>query len=129
MTIDDRLGTHEAVAADAPAHAATLAAIRALAHDLHPDGVETASVKERSVSWGFAGGKMACWYAYTMPHRAHVNLGFFHGVDLPDPEGLLAGTGKRLRHVKITEPAQVARPAIRALMLAAQAERRAALNL
>ncbi|MFN6977658.1 MAG: DUF1801 domain-containing protein, partial [Gemmobacter sp.] len=110
------------------AHAGTLAAIRALAHALHPDGIETASTRERSVSWGLAGGKTAAWYAYMMPHRAHVNLGFFHGVDLPDPDGLLTGTGKRLRHVKITEPAQVATPAIRALLCAALAERRAALH-
>ena len=40
-------------------------------------------------------------FAYTGAFKAHVNLGFFHGVDLPDPHGLLEGTGKRMRHVKL----------------------------
>ena len=41
-------------------------------------------------------------FAYVGAFKAHANVGFFHGVDLPDPEGLLQGTGKRMRHVKLT---------------------------
>lgn len=37
------------------------------------------------------------------PHRGHVNLHFYQGTGLPDPEGLLEGTGKALRHVKIRQ--------------------------
>ena len=33
--------------------------------------------------------------------RDHVNVGFFHGAFLPDTAGLLEGTGKRMRHVKL----------------------------
>ena len=33
---------------------------------------------------------------------AHVNVGFFHGAALPDPARLLQGTGKFMRHVKLT---------------------------
>ncbi len=33
--------------------------------------------------------------------RSHVNVGFFHGAALPDPAGLLQGTGKFMRHVKL----------------------------
>src|SRR5215471_3908873 len=32
---------------------------------------------------------------------SHVNVGFFHGVALPDPTRLLQGTGKLMRHVKL----------------------------
>ena len=124
MRIDPRLGSYgEVLAQSAAGLRPVLEALRQQAHELHPGGVETASRKERSVSWGFEGGKTACWYAYAMPHRAHVNLGFFHGVALPDPEGLLEGTGKRLRHVKLRDPAAATAPAIRALMAAARAER------
>lgn len=35
------------------------------------------------------------------PHTKWVSLIFFRGTDLKDPGGLLEGTGKRLRHVKI----------------------------
>jgi hypothetical protein len=36
-----------------------------------------------------------------IPAKTHVTLGFFHGVDLTDPNHLLIGTGKVHRHVKI----------------------------
>jgi len=32
---------------------------------------------------------------------AHVNVGFFQGAGLPDPAGLLQGSGKCMRHVKL----------------------------
>jgi len=32
---------------------------------------------------------------------AHVNVGFFLGADLADPDRLLEGTGKFMRHVKL----------------------------
>lgn len=39
--------------------------------------------------------------------KAHASVGFFLGAMLPDPAGLLEGTGRRMRHVKLrpgTEP-------------------------
>jgi len=45
-------------------------------------------------------------FAYVGVYRAHVSVGFFHGAVLADPAGLLAGTGKYMRHVKI-RPGQV----------------------
>jgi hypothetical protein len=38
------------------------------------------------------------------PQKGYVNLYFMNAVELQDPKGLLEGTGKRLRHVKITNP-------------------------
>jgi hypothetical protein len=40
-------------------------------------------------------------FAYVNAFRAHVNVGFFLGAELPDPQGLLEGTGKFMRHVKL----------------------------
>ena len=40
-------------------------------------------------------------FAYVNVFRAHINVGFFHGAALQDPTGLLEGTGKRMRHVKL----------------------------
>jgi hypothetical protein len=40
-------------------------------------------------------------FGYVNAFRDHVNVGFFHGAALGDPAGLLEGTGKRMRHVKL----------------------------
>jgi hypothetical protein len=43
------------------------------------------------------------------------------GAELPDPAGLLAGTGKRARHVKLRQMEDVEDPALRDLLDAALA--------
>ncbi len=40
-------------------------------------------------------------FAYVNAFKAHVNVGFFQGAELPDRAGLLEGSGKRMRHVKL----------------------------
>ena len=58
-----------------------------------------------------------------IPHRAHVNLQLADGVDLPDPTGIVEGTGKRIRHVKIRSAEAAASPTIRDIVRV-QVERR-----
>ena len=57
---------------------------------------------EESIKWGnpcfSSGGTIRC---YIMAHTNHVNLGFFKGTSLTNRHGLLEGTGKELRHVKV----------------------------
>ncbi len=40
-------------------------------------------------------------FGYVNAFMGHAALGFFQGASLPDPKGLLEGTGKRMRHVKL----------------------------
>jgi hypothetical protein len=40
-------------------------------------------------------------FGYVNVFTSHVNVGFFQGAGLPDPGGLLQGTGKFMRHVKL----------------------------
>ena len=40
-------------------------------------------------------------FAYVNIFTAHVIVGFYQGAALPDPSGLLQGTGKVMRHVKL----------------------------
>jgi hypothetical protein len=40
-------------------------------------------------------------FGYVAAFREHVDVGFFLGALLEDPTGLLEGTGKRGRHVKL----------------------------
>jgi hypothetical protein len=59
-----------------------------------------------------------------IPHRAHVNLQLADGVDLPDPDSLIEGTGKRIRHVKVRSAGAAASPAIREIVRAQIEQRR-----
>src|SRR5262245_57798567 len=58
--------------------------VRELLHDGHP----TACVADAA-------------FAYVNAFKAHVNVGFFRGAEIADPQGLLEGTGKFMRHVKL----------------------------
>ena len=58
--------------------------VRELLHDGHP----TACVDDAA-------------FGYVNAFKAHVNIGFFRGAELPDPRGLLEGTGRFMRHVKL----------------------------
>ena len=58
-------------------------------------------------------------FAYTSVHATHVNVGFYRGAELPDPERLLQGSGKRMRHVKLAAGEEVDEDALEALIAAA----------
>jgi len=58
-------------------------------------------------------------FAYVNAFKAHANVGFFHGAALADPAGLLEGTGKRMRHVKLRPEADVNEAALAKLIAAA----------
>jgi hypothetical protein len=53
-----------------------------------------------------------------IPHAGWVNLQLAGGAALPNPDGLIEGTGKRVRHIKVRS-AELARSAgVRAAILA-----------
>ncbi len=58
-------------------------------------------------------------FCYYMVGKNHITLGFIRGTSLPDPEGLLEGTGKNLRHVKIKAAADLRRPGLSQLLKSA----------
>ncbi len=60
-----------------------------------------------------------CPFAYVGIFTAHVNVGFFQGAGLPDPAGLLMGSGKHMRHVKLQPGVAVDESALAALIAAA----------
>src|SRR4051812_9986763 len=59
--------------------------VREVLHDGHP----TACVADAA-------------FAYVNTFKSHMNVGFFRGAEIADPAHLLQGTGKLMRHVKIT---------------------------
>ncbi len=101
-------------------------ALRALVRDVIPDASEQVDLPDRLTAFGFgpAGGvRMRGLAIALIPHTAHVNVQLADGAQLPDPDGIVEGTGKRIRHVKCRTLDDVARPALRALLVE-QAERR-----
>lgn len=101
---------------------ATAARLRAIVHDLLPDANEDVT-GHKTINYSTDAGVMKGGMVYIAPLKASVNLGFVDGIDLDDPDGLLKGTGKRLRHIKFTQPDDVDRQeaAVRALIAQAKA--------
>jgi hypothetical protein len=61
-------------------------------------------------------------FGYVNVFRDHVNVGFFVGAQLRDPERLLEGSGKRMRHVKVKPGDEIDALALGALIDAAYVE-------
>lgn len=76
--------------------------VRELLHD----GCPTACVKEAP-------------FAYVNAFKAHASVGFFYGAMVADPAGLLEGSGKRMRHVKLRPGKDLNHDALGALIDAA----------
>lgn len=124
-----RLGTFDNLLDEADEAVRPIAsALRAVVLGVHPDAVEVVRLGDRAATYGVGPKKMSEGHTYVMPQSSWVNLGFYHGAALPDPTGLLEGTGARLRHVKVRSVDEAEDPAVRALVEAALAERRAALG-
>ena len=102
--------------------------LRALVVSLHKDACEIVWPKHRIASYGIGPKKMTEHYAYIGVQKSHINLGFYYGAILPDADGVLEGTGKKLRHLKIRSLDLAQSPAVRALLTAAIAERRKRLS-
>jgi hypothetical protein len=79
--------------------------VRELMHDGYP----TACVTEAAV-------------AYVGAFKAHVNVGFFRGAELDDPAGLMEGTGKYMRHVKLRPSQSIDATALTQLIQRAYAD-------
>ncbi len=86
--------------------------VRELLHDGHP----TACVGDAA-------------FAYVNAFRAHVNVGFFRGAELADPAGLLEGTGRFMRHVKLRPGAGLDAAALAKLIETAHANMQARVRL
>jgi hypothetical protein len=85
--------------------------VQELLHDGHP----TACVGDAA-------------FAYVNAFKDHVNVGFFRATELADPKGLLEGTGKFMRHVKLSPEREVDDAALTKLIESAYAEIKGALS-
>jgi hypothetical protein len=112
-------GLEEMTAAFDP-HVRDLASrTRSLIVDVYPEVVEVPWPRQNVAGYGIGPKKMSEHFCYIALYKDHLNLGFNQGAELPDPEGLLEGPGKTLRHTKIAEAEDLHNPALRRLLEAA----------
>ena len=78
-----------------------------------PDASESVyQVYTVAIWFGFS-GKMKDMFCYIATNAGHINLGFPRGSTLPDPNRVLEGDGKTMRHIKLASQADLNRPFIR----------------
>jgi hypothetical protein len=82
-----------------------------------PAAIEQIDLPARMLAYGFDRTYKGT-FCVIMPLKSGLNLGFPRGVDLPDPSELLTGTGKRARHVRLSDPSDLDSPALSALLQA-----------
>lgn len=116
-------GFNEILAACSPKVRDLALRVRELIVEVMPDVVEVPWPTQGIAGYGVGPKKMSEHFCYISTHKDHIDLGFNYGSELPDPEGLLAGTGKLFRHIKINTPEDLARPAVRRLLEAAATHR------
>lgn len=107
------------LATASPEVAALARQAKALLQDVMPNIVEVAWPKQNIAGYGIGPKKMSEQFCYIGVYKTRINFGFYYGADLPDPENLLEGSGKMLRHIKISRPAQLETPAVRNLVVTA----------
>ncbi|MFY9744223.1 MAG: DUF1801 domain-containing protein [Candidatus Sulfotelmatobacter sp.] len=91
-----------------------LLALREIVLEEAPDAIESIS-KGYAVAIGFS---FACkplkdGFCHVVAYKTHVNLGFNRGALLPDPNRILAGNGKSIRHITIRDRHELEHPAVR----------------
>jgi hypothetical protein len=85
-----------------------------------PDAIESI-IKGYAVAIGFSftGKPLKDGFCHIVTYSSHVNLGFNRGAQLPDPSGVLQGTGKLIRHITIRKENELDRLFVRRYLQAA----------
>lgn len=101
-----------------PAHVQEVALeARKMILDTIPDVLEMVDQPAKVIGFGFAVSykDMVCAIILS---KSGVKLGIAQSADLPDPKGLLEGTGKRHRYVVLAKPSDVRKPGLKSLLKA-----------
>jgi hypothetical protein len=103
-----------------PATQTLISASRRALAAAFPKASETADLEARVIGYGYGPGYKGT-VATLILSKSAVKIGIPYGASLPDSAGLLAGAGKVHRHVAISSPEELDRPALKALFEAALA--------
>jgi hypothetical protein len=75
--------------------------------------------KETVNAWGVPTFEAKGPFCFYMVGKNHVTFGFHYGRSLEDPQKLLEGTGKNIRHVKLRSPEDLQQKGLKQLVQAA----------
>jgi hypothetical protein len=78
--------------------------------------LEAAPDSAESIKWAQPVYETNGPFCYMKAFKNSVNFGFWRGVELEDPRGLLQGTGDKMRHVKLSSIEDVDEEALGALV-------------
>ncbi len=88
-------------------------ALREIILEEVPDASESIYQVYTVAIWFGLSGKMKDMFCYIATNARHINLGFPRGSTLPDPNRLLEGDGKAMRHIKLTSQLDLERSFVR----------------
>lgn len=112
-----------------PEIAARLREARARLRDFFPRGFELVFDNYNALVFGISPSENTRdAFVSIAGYPRWVTLFFLHGVDLPDPDKLLEGSGKQVRSIRLKTAEQIDAPAVRALIDCASAPLRTRLN-
>jgi hypothetical protein len=97
-------------------------ALRRTIRSAFPEAVEQVDFASKLIAFGRSMKIRGLLFAI-IAHKSHVNLQLADGADLPNPDGLVEGTGKRIRHVKIRSVEAASSAAVVAIVHAQLAAR------
>jgi hypothetical protein len=118
----DSTAFDELVAGSSPGVRRVALAVRDLVYDVLPQTVKVVWLRQGSVGWGTDPKKYTEQFAYLMPFKRHVTLGFYRGGGLDDPAELLGPGGTQvggtlsMRSLKLASLDDVQRPELRDLI-------------
>ena len=105
------------IASRSPQMAKLTRAVLAKLRPRFPGAVELVYDKRNALVIGFCPDERASNVINSIAvYRNWINLYFFEGDAMPDPEALLQGTGTMVRHIRIISADELDRPAVKALM-------------
>jgi hypothetical protein len=125
MKIEESLGTlNEVFDKASPTSLPLIKAAHEYLIGLAPDTVIVPRLGEKSIAYGVGIKKMSEAYCYLIPFKDYLNFGFYHGTEI-DVDGILEGTGTKLRHIKIRTLGDLDNPKLKKLVLRAIKDRKA----
>lgn len=86
--------------------------LREILSDNLPGIIEQIDIPARMICYCY-GQKYIEMICTMIPSKKGLKLGFYKGVDLPDPEKMLEGTGKISRYVEIRSEKQIRSAALK----------------
>jgi hypothetical protein len=117
VTSEDALEFDRHLDEAAPAVAEIARALRLTVLEGFPGAIETFDRGDGLLAFGIGPSLREMRFAI-ITHQGHVNLQLADGVDLPNPDGRIEGTGKRVRHVKVRSVEEAGAPWVRAAIAA-----------